>query len=140
MFNSLLSSNITAVIVLTIATCLLFTVLIELIFARIFKVRGRNLLIVVLAQVVTNPIVVLVSNLLHYLGKAMSPFGIDVVGFICGLVIMEPLAFLVEGIMYKRFFEDYKFLHPLLLSFLLNLLSFVIGGTLMIIITSVFNA
>ena len=50
-------------IVILLLSCLIPTIIIETLFARFFKVRGENLLIVILAQIVTNPIVGLSTQL-----------------------------------------------------------------------------
>ena len=100
--------------------CLIITVIIEVLLAFAFKVRRRNLLVVVLAQVVTNPIVVLTSNLIYRNTNS-------IMGFSASLAIAELITVFIEGIMYKHFFEKYNFLNPFLLSFILNLISFIVG-------------
>ena len=115
------SSGIVSNIVLLLLVCLVSTIVIELLFAVVFKVRRRNLIIVVLAQIVTNPIIVLVSNLIYCITRA------DNINFFIILIVLEPAAFLVEGIMYKYFFENYKFMNPFLLSAVLNGCSFLFG-------------
>ncbi len=119
-------------ILILLAVCLVSTIIIETLLARAFKVKGKNLLIVVLAQIVTNPIVVLVSNLV----MVASPWLNRTENFCTSMIIMEAFAIFVEGLMYKSFFKDYKFIHPLLLSLLLNLLSVFIGCAICFIIYS----
>ena len=121
------SSGIVLNIVLLLLACLVSTIVIELFFAVVFKVRRRNLIIVVLAQIVTNPIIVLASNLIYCITRA------DNINFFIILIALEPVAFLVEGAMYKYFFENYKFMDPFLLSFLLNLISFTTGFVVFLI-------
>lgn len=106
-----------------LATCLVATILIETILAAILGVRGKDLIIVVLAQIVTNPIVVLVSNLMLYLFFQSLERGI----FFISLVVMESFAIIAEALMYKFFFKDYRKTSPLVLSAFLNIASVILG-------------
>jgi hypothetical protein len=90
-------------------------------------VRGKDLWIVVLGQIVTNPIVVLVSNLAIY---SVGPTKISASSFLAIAGIMEIDAVFVEGAMYKYFFANYKRINPYVLSLILNLLSMIIGAVL----------
>lgn len=104
-------------------TCLGLTILIETTLAIILGVRKWDILIVVLAQIVTNPIVVLTSNLAMYLIAGHY----DLVSFYTTMAIMEVLAIIAEGFLYKYAFKDYQAIKPFLLSFILNGISVSLG-------------
>ena len=98
---------------------LLLTIIIECVFAFIFGLRNkRNFLIVMLVNIMTNPIVVSVPVLvLVKLGrKYVFP----------SLMILEVLAVLSEGFVYKKTL-DFKKINPYLFSFILNVISYIIG-------------
>lgn len=111
-------------ILLLVLFCLLVTIIVELLFALAIGVRGKDLWIVVLGQIVTNPIVVLVSNLAVY---SVGPTKISADLFLVFAGVMEIAAIFVEGAMYKYFFTGYGRINPYVLSLILNLLSMVIG-------------
>ena len=115
LFNSIVSR-----VLLLLLTCLILTTILELFFAVAFRVKKHNLLIVVLAQIVTNPIVVSVSNYIYYSTGARE-------GFLISLFILEIIAIAVEGVMYKFFFRGYSFINPFVLSLILNVISFLTG-------------
>lgn len=114
------NSSIVSGIILLLLVCLVSTIILELLFALVFRVKKHNLLIVVLAQIVTNSIVVLASNYVYYSTGTME-------GYYISLAVLEVLIVIVEGLMYKFFFKDYTFLNPFALSLILNILSFSIG-------------
>lgn len=100
--------------------CLLLTIIIELIIALILGVRDKKDIInVILVNVITNPIVVM-SQILLYLR-----FGYKIE--IIGVIILEILVVPVEGLIYKKVL-DYKKINPILLSLILNVSSLLIGG------------
>lgn len=107
-------------IFITLAICLLFTIVIESLGALMFRVRGRNLKVVALAQVVTNPLVVLVANFVRFITDS------DVMFFVI-MALTELCAFFVEAIMYKKFFKDYTANNCYVLSFCLNFFSVMMG-------------
>ena len=119
-----------AQVVILLLSCLIPTIIIETLFALVFRVKGKNLLIVILAQVITNPIVALSTNLYTL---AVSYYN----NFPHAMIVMELFAFLAEAFIYKAFLKDYKFLNPFLLSFLLNLFS-LIFGYVMLLLTYIF--
>ena len=99
--------------------CLLLTIILELIIALILSVRDKKDLInVILVNVLTNPIVVMTQMILYI------KFGYSIE--IIGIIILEILAFLVEGLIYKKVLI-YNKINPFLLSLLLNASSFFIG-------------
>lgn len=100
--------------------CLLLTIIIELVLALILGVRDKkDILNIILVNVITNPIVVM-SQILLYL-----KFGYKIE--IIGLIILEILVVPVEGLIYKKVLK-YKKINPILLSLILNAASLVIGG------------
>lgn len=97
------------------------TLLFEGIFALLFGLRKpKDLLLVALVNIVTNPPLVLTLNLL----RRYDP------RFICIpiVLLLELLAVTAEWLLYRRGLE-YRKLPPLVLSLLLNTLSF-LGGLL----------
>lgn len=107
----------TLYLIKTFAVCLGLTILLELSFALFFGIRGRkNLLLVVLVQVVTNPCVVFLMLWcmfnLHWPRYAYElPIEAVVVG--------------VEGIFYKKFMPSLK--RPFAFSLAANYFSYSFG-------------
>lgn len=100
--------------------CLLLTIIIELIVALILGIRDKkDILNVILVNVITNPIVVM-SQILLYLR-----FGYTIE--IIGVIILEILVVPVEGLIYKKVL-NYRKINPILLSLILNASSLIIGG------------
>jgi len=99
--------------------CLVCTILIETIIAFIIGIREKkDLLNVVLVQVVTNPIVVSVPILILML-----------YGYIPHKVVfysLEVITVLVEGFIYYKVF-NYKKINPFIVSIILNICSYLIG-------------
>lgn len=99
--------------------CLVSTIIIETLFAFIFMVRNKkDFLNITLVNIMTNPIVVIIPT---YIGLK---YGLTYRNI--ALIILEILTVLVEGFVYHKYLE-YKKINPYLLSFLLNLLSYLIG-------------
>lgn len=96
---------------------LILTILIEGIGALIFKCRKKDLLVVTLVNVLTNPCV----NALPFL--CLFVWGREAA--ICMLAALEILTVFVEGFVYSKWFDDKK--RAYLMSFLLNLTSYGIG-------------
>ena len=99
--------------------CLGLTILIEGLIAFIIGVRkGKDLLNIVLVNVVTNPIVVTVPYLVFII------FDYNIYKY--SIYVLEVLAFLVEGLIYLKVL-DYKKINPFILSAILNLSSYGLG-------------
>ena len=80
---------------LLLIRCLLLTVIIELIIALILGVRNKKDIInIILVNVITNPIVVMSQTLLYI------KFGYNIE--MIGIAILEVLVVLVEGLIYKK--------------------------------------
>ena len=86
------------------------TLCFELAFALLWGVRGRDLLLIALANGVTNPAVVLLHTL----------FPSPVV-----TATLELSAVLVEGLLYRQFAPSLR--RPMFFSLLANALSFSLG-------------
>ena len=99
--------------------CLLSTIIIEVFFSFLFKIRNKkDFLNVILVNMITNPIVVITSI---YVGLK---YGLSYRNI--SLVILEISAIIIEGFIYYKYLV-YQKINPYLLSFLLNLLSYFIG-------------
>ena len=103
---------------LTMVVCLSLTIVIETLLAFIIEVRKKDLLFVVLAQVVTNPIVVTVPYLIFIL------FGYR--NYLISIYILEVLAFLIEGLIYSKTLKRKK-INSYVLSLILNICSYGFG-------------
>lgn len=101
------------------ARCLILTIIIELVLALILGIRNKkNIINVILVNVITNPIVVLTPILIYLkFGHTME---------IISIIVLEVLTVIVEGLIYKKVL-DYKKINPILLSLILNAASYLIG-------------
>ena len=106
-------------IVLIMIRCLLLTIAIELLMAIIIGIKDKtDAFIIILVNMLTNPIVVLTEILIYnYLGYGYV---------IIPLIFLEITAVLVEGYIYSKRL-NYKTLNPYTISLILNLLSYLIG-------------
>ena len=100
------------------AKCLILTILIETIFAFILGYRKKDLLNIVLVNIVTNPIVVTIPV---YFNVKYGVFERNV-----SLAILEVTTLFTEGFIYFKCLER-RIINPFLLSLLLNLASYLIG-------------
>ena len=99
--------------------CLICTIIIEVIVALILGVRDKkDILNIVLVNVVTNPIVVSLPVLM------LVKYGYNV--RMITLVILEIITVIVEGLIYLRVLK-YKKINPFLISLILNASSYLIG-------------
>lgn len=104
---------------LLLIKCLALTIVIELIISLLLGVRDKkDILNIILVNVITNPVVVM-SQVLLYLR-----FGYKIE--IIGVIVLEVLVVIVEGLIYRKVL-NYKRINPLLLALILNALSFLIG-------------
>ena len=98
--------------------CLGLTIVIEGALAFLWGVRkAADQLIVLLVNVLTNPLLVSVGYLI------LLRFGMA--GYNIATAVMEVSVVFVEGLIYRKFLTNQK--HPLLLSLFLNAGSFLIG-------------
>jgi len=99
--------------------CLLLTIIIELLVAYILKVRNKmDLINIILVNILTNPLLVSTVNLISI------NYGLKI-SYIF-LAIFELLVVFIEGFIYKKYL-DFKKINPYLLSFILNLCSYLSG-------------
>ncbi len=92
---------------------LILTLAIELVYALGWKVRGRDLWIIVLMNVITNPLVVLWNG-----------FTIQE-GYLISTLLPELAAVAAEAFFLKRFGKDISY--PILLAVCINTFSYVLG-------------
>lgn len=97
---------------------LALTLLLELSYAFVLRIRGKKLIPVLLVNLLTNPPVVLLA--------------LTVVGNIFGRILMEVAVIAIEGYIYYWFGKtrDYAITRPFLKSMLLNAFSYGMGGVI----------
>ena len=84
----------------TLLISLGMTIVLELMFCLIFKLRGvNNFILVVLVNIITNPPVVLLNHLLKQNTRLSQ---------VLIVVVLEIAAVLIEGLYYKRYAKDIK--------------------------------
>ena len=106
-------------LVLSLIISLFLTLFLETGFAFVFKKRKKDLLLVVLVNILTNPAVVL----LHWLILKYTLFDI-----IMTKIMFETLAILIEAFYYKKYGENMK--KPFLFSLGANVFSYGTGALL----------
>lgn len=92
---------------------LLITLLLEFTYALGWKIRSKDLLLVLAVNVLTNPLVVLFHNQTAHLGIAVS------------IAVPELAAVAVEAVLLKRFGKDITY--PILFAICANFFSFFAG-------------
>ena len=100
---------------ITLGVSLALTLVSELGFALFWRIKKSDLLLVVLSNVLTNPVVVLCHATAHFYCPAVLPLLIP---------ILELGAFSVEG---GLFAARSQIRHPWLFSLCANLFSFTLG-------------
>lgn len=102
-------------IFLSLGISLFLTLILEIAFALVFKVRSKSLLIVLLANVLTNPAVVVLHLLLcrHYTFSEIPV-----------ILVLECSAILTEAVVYKHCTDIKK---PFLFSLSSNTFSYLCG-------------
>ena len=99
--------------------CLSLTILIELIIAIIFGVRDKkDIYLVILAQILTNPVVVLIT--------IFTGLNCSYTVYLVSIAIMELLAIIVEGLLYKMYLKK-QTINPFAFALILNMISFISG-------------
>lgn len=99
--------------------CLVLTILIETVLARIISIKSKkDLVIVAMASVLTNPFVVLITF--------FSGFFYGSTGYYIATAICEISVVIIEGIIYLKAL-NWKKINPFLLSLILNGISFGTG-------------
>ena len=102
--------------------CLIITIVIEVACGLILGVRDKkDILNIILVNIMTNPVVVSVPVLVLLLYGTTARW--------ITLAILEVLTVIVEGLVYFKFFK-YKKINGFLVSLILNLASYGIGELL----------
>ena len=103
----------------TMVKCLGLTIIMELTLAIILGIRNKkDILTVILVQIVTNPIVVTIPYLI-YLYCGYTQYKISI-------YVLEILTVIVEGFIYFKTLKHRK-INPFLLALILNLFSYLLG-------------
>lgn len=110
---------ISIVLVATIALGL--TILIEWGLSFIFIKNKKDRKVVILAQILTNPALNFLLLLNYNFFKLND---------ILLLVLLELLIVVIEGLVYKNYFNQKPKINPFLLSIILNAVSFLVGETI----------
>lgn len=97
--------------------CLLITIIIEVLISILLGLRKKDILNVILVNIVTNPLVVSIPVLINIEYGLFERH--------ISLVILEVFALLFEFIIYKKYLNN-KF-KPFLLSLILNFSSYFVG-------------
>lgn len=99
--------------------CLVLTIIVEVLVALILRIKDKkDILNIVLVNLLTNPIVVSLPILIYinFLGNSQR----------ISLIILEVLTLFVEGFIYKKVL-DYKRINPYIISLILNGSSYLLG-------------
>ena len=99
---------------------LAITTLIEILFAFIIKIRDKqDILNIVLANILTNPLLVSVTFVifLKYGERVQSMIEI----------LVEIIVLVIEGLIYEKYLR-YNKINPFLISFILNFSSYIMGS------------
>ena len=108
----------TSDVVYYMARALVLTVFIETLIAFIIGYRKKDLLNVILVNIMTNPIVFILPV---YIRVKYGHVQGNVV-----LLILEIITICIEGIVYYKYFSR-KIVNPFILSLILNVSSFLLG-------------
>lgn len=101
--------------------CLSSTIVIELIMSLLLGIRNKkDILNVILVNIMTNPLIVSILMYITYNRLFNTTISI---------IILEILVVLTEGFTYKKVLTFDKF-NPYVLSLILNITSYFIGGLL----------
>ena len=100
------------------ARALILTILIETIVAFIIGLRKKDLINVILVNIMTNPLVFIVPL---YINIRYGLFERNI-----ALFIFEMFALFSEGFVYSKYLK-YKKINPYVISLILNLSSYLIG-------------
>ena len=98
--------------------CLVLTILIECLVAYFLKYRKKDLLNILLVNILTNPIV---SSVPVYFNVKYGVSGRNI-----SLLVLELLVLVVEGFIYHKYLNNKK-INPYLLSLILNGSSYLLG-------------
>jgi len=109
---------------------LALTLIVENAAAVILGVRKKkDFLLITLVNIVTNPLLVQILNILSLLLKNMPPWYL--------ILLLEATVVVVEGLLYRNRL-NYKKINPFIFSFILNLLSYFGGSVIYEVFTRIF--
>lgn len=94
------------------------TIILELVLSVFLRVKKKDLIYVVLVNILTNPLLNTLS--------VFSFLKFHYQSFVITILVLEIVVVLIEGFIYKKVVE-FKKINPFQLSFILNLFSFIIG-------------
>ena len=97
---------------------LLITIFVEIIVAIILRYRKKDLLNVLLVNILTNP---LLNSLVVYINVYYGLMARNI-----SLLILEILVVIIEGIIYQKYLDSRK-INGYVLSLILNASSYIIG-------------
>lgn len=100
------------------ARCLILTIIIEVLVAYLFGYRKKDLVNIMLANIITNPIVVVVPV---YFNIKYGLLERNIV-----LSILEILTVIVEGFIYNKYFNK-RSMNTYKLSLILNIITYLAG-------------
>ena len=109
----------------TVIGYLVLTLILELLLSFILGLRKQDLLFVALVNIITNPILNLLSALIYISYNGTY--------YLITLIVLEILAFITEGLIYIKVLS-YKKIKPILLSLILNMFSFAVGTLINLLI------
>ena len=102
---------------------LVLTLIIEVGFALIFKVRGKiDIAVVFLANIITNPVIVTIENLIWTIENYTLMITLSFIFW----VVLEIVVILVEGYIYNKLRVKSKY-SPYKMSLVLNSISILFG-------------
>ena len=110
---------------LVMLKCLTTTVIIEVIIALIIGIRKKDILSVIIINIITNPLIVSLSV---YFG-----FNYGIKAEKIATLVLEIIVFITEGILYNKFLE-YKKINGFIISLIFNGGSYLIGKLISYII------
>lgn len=102
----------------TMAICLGCTIIIELIVAFILGLRKKDLVYVILVNIMTNPLVTSISMYVFVI------YGLKYKRI--SMLFLELIALLSEAYVYKKTL-NFKKINPFIISLLLNMSSYIFG-------------
>ena len=107
-------------ILINLATSLVLTIIIELTSSFFLGIKSdKDIRTIILVNICTNPIVVLIANILII-------SNVSVVLYHLIVTVMEGLVVMVEASLYKKHLKDYKS-SPFKLSLINNIISYLSG-------------
>ena len=106
-------------IVLSLIISLVLTLIIELTVSLLLGIRDKyDINIIILANCITNPVVVFIANCINLLNNSWI--------YTIGVVILETLAIITELFIFKKYLK-FKEKSPLMISLVNNIVSYSLG-------------